>query len=104
MNGDKLFGENQTRENSAQLAEENDVVKLERYLEEVIGTDEYFSSALSERERQILQYIVRGMTNREIAEKLSVVKRTVEYHRSKIMEHLGVENFAELMMVVFSKV
>ena len=57
-------------------------------------------SQLSLRERQIAEMIVEGLTNREIGERLVISMRTVEVHRSRIFEKMGVKNAIELVPVV----
>ncbi len=52
---------------------------------------------LTFRERQILQYVVEGRTNKEIAADLGLSYRTVEVHRRHIMEKIGARNTAELV-------
>ncbi len=52
---------------------------------------------LSPREREILRLIAKGRTNKEIAEQLSLSVRTVERHRSSIMNKIGLQNRAELV-------
>ncbi len=52
---------------------------------------------LTHREREVLDLVVGGRMNREIAEKLDISIKTVEAHRSKIMEKLGVASVAELV-------
>lgn len=52
---------------------------------------------LTYRERQILQYVVDGQTNKEIAVDLGLSYRTVEVHRRHIMEKTGARNTAELV-------
>jgi len=52
---------------------------------------------LSPREREVVQFIARGRTNKEIAKRLSISVRTVERHRSSIMNKLGLQNRAELV-------
>ena len=53
---------------------------------------------LTSRERQILSAIVAGLTNREIAEKLSISEDTVKHHLSRIFDKLGVSHRLELAM------
>lgn len=53
--------------------------------------------ALTYRERQILQYVVDGRTNKEIAVDLGLSYRTVEVHRRHIMEKIGARNTADLV-------
>jgi len=53
-------------------------------------------AALTERERQVLAMIAEGLTNRQIAAKLSLSIRTVETHREHIMEKTGIHTIAGL--------
>ena len=52
---------------------------------------------LSEREREVLRLLALGHTNQEIAESLYLSVRTVETHRSHIMQKLRLTNRAELV-------
>jgi two-component system response regulator NreC len=52
---------------------------------------------ISEREREILQYVAQGLSTKLIAEKLSISTRTVEAHRMKIMKKVKASNSAELI-------
>jgi RNA polymerase sigma factor (sigma-70 family) len=54
-------------------------------------------SRLTEREREVLEHAVRGLHAKEIAALLSISPRTVEVHRTRIMEKLEVRNIAELV-------
>jgi two-component system response regulator TtrR len=54
---------------------------------------------LSQRERQVLDLVVAGRLNKQIADDLSISIKTVEAHRANIMEKLGVRSMAELMKV-----
>jgi RNA polymerase sigma factor (sigma-70 family) len=54
-------------------------------------------SRLTEREREVLEHAVRGLHAKEIAARLGISPRTVEVHRTRIMEKLGVRNIAELV-------
>ncbi len=47
---------------------------------------------LTEREREVLRLIARGMNNREIAEKMVISEKTVKTHVSNILGKLGVED------------
>jgi DNA-binding CsgD family transcriptional regulator len=51
---------------------------------------------LSEREREILTLLVVGHTNREVAERLFLSVRTVEWHRARLQWKLGVSGRAAL--------
>jgi DNA-binding NarL/FixJ family response regulator len=52
---------------------------------------------LTSREREILQKVVSGKTNVEIAEELFISPRTAETHRANMMRKLGLRNQAELI-------
>ena len=54
--------------------------------------------SLSEREREILQLLAEGHSNKEVAELLSVSPTTVETHRAHIFQKLDVHNTAELVL------
>ena len=53
---------------------------------------------LSERERDIVHLLALGYTNQEIGKKLFISVRTVDTHRAHIMQKLGLETRAELVM------
>ena len=54
---------------------------------------------LSPREREVLQAIAEGRTNAEVAEALGVSVKTIETHRARIMDKLGVTTFADLVKI-----
>jgi DNA-binding NarL/FixJ family response regulator len=54
--------------------------------------------ALSERELDVLRLICEGLSNREIATRLSLSVNTVAVHRANIMNALGVHKTAELVV------
>ena len=54
---------------------------------------------LSERERQVVSLVVSGLTNREVAERLGLSKRTVEFFRAGAMRKLGCHNLDDLRRV-----
>jgi len=51
---------------------------------------------LTPREREVLQLVAEGRTNREIARVLSISVKTVEHHRANLMSKLGLYSAAEL--------
>jgi two-component system, NarL family, response regulator NreC len=53
---------------------------------------------LSEREKQVLQYIARGNSNREIAQLLGLSVNTVAVHRYNVMNRLKLHKTAELVL------
>jgi len=52
---------------------------------------------LTEREREILKLIASGLTNRKIADKLSISIKTVETHRARILQKLDFHTTVELV-------
>jgi FixJ family two-component response regulator len=54
-------------------------------------------AALSPRERDVLQLLVRGMSNKAIANKLQISARTVEDHRARIGIKTGAHNLEQMI-------
>jgi two-component system response regulator FixJ len=54
---------------------------------------------LTERQRQVFDLAVMGASNKEIASRLGISVRTVEIHRSWVMERMGARNIAELVRI-----
>jgi DNA-binding NarL/FixJ family response regulator len=52
---------------------------------------------LSDREHEVLQLVADGFTGRQIAERLGLRPKTVENHRARIMEKLGIHTTAGLV-------
>jgi FixJ family two-component response regulator len=51
---------------------------------------------LSSRQREVLRRVLDGKPSRQIAEELAISVKTVEFHRARIMQKLGVRTAAEL--------
>jgi DNA-binding NarL/FixJ family response regulator len=58
--------------------------------------------ALTPRELEVLQLICSGLSNKEIAEKLSLSVNTIAVHRANIMNALGLHKTAELVVYAIS--
>lgn len=56
--------------------------------------------ALTPREREVLELIVAGRLNKQIADDLGISIKTVEVHRARVMEKMGVNSLAELVQHV----
>jgi two-component system, NarL family, response regulator NreC len=68
------------------------------YLQRVrIGEEKDSYSSLTEREREILKLIAEGYTNTQIAERLVISPKTVDTHRTHIMDKLNLHSRAELV-------
>ena len=54
---------------------------------------------LSERQRQVMELAVAGLSNKEIGSRLNISPKTVENHRAWVMERTGAKNLAELVRI-----
>lgn len=55
------------------------------------------SSTLTAREREVLQLLVEGQSNKEVASSLGIGVKTAEAHRANLMKKLGVHSMSELV-------
>jgi DNA-binding NarL/FixJ family response regulator len=65
-----------------------------------LSSDDHFDDpylSLTNRECEVLQLSAEGLTSAEIAERLFISRRTVELHRSKFMEKLGLRHQTDLV-------
>jgi len=60
--------------------------------------DVVLNSNLTERELEVLKFIIKGLTNNDIAQELYISVRTVEVHKANIMKKLSINNTAELVV------
>ncbi len=60
-------------------------------------------NGLSQREREVLQLIAEGYTNKQIAEILSISVKTVQAHRSNLMQKLDLHDRGELIKYAIQK-
>lgn len=54
-------------------------------------------ATLTRREREVMEHVVAGLTNKQIAGALGLSVKTVEVHRSRVMRKTGAQNLAELV-------
>jgi DNA-binding NarL/FixJ family response regulator len=54
-------------------------------------------AALTPRQREVLQLVAEGHSNKEIASRLNVALKTVETHRTELMDRLGIHGVASLV-------
>jgi DNA-binding NarL/FixJ family response regulator len=77
---------------------------VEDYLRRVeSGQERDTFDGLTDREREVLQLIAEGHTNKEIADLLNLSVRTVQNHRAHIMEKLGMHDRGELIKYAIQK-
>jgi FixJ family two-component response regulator len=75
-------------------------IELDRKRREARQQQESISARMAKltlRERQVLELIVMGKPNKIAAAELGISTKTVEIHRSRVMEKLAVRNLAELI-------
>jgi two-component system, LuxR family, response regulator FixJ len=58
-------------------------------------------STLSDREREVLQGLLAGMANKQVAVALDLSPRTVEMHRARMMDHLGAQALPDAIRIAF---
>lgn len=68
-----------------------------RYVRVPSQTSALLGAELSEREREVVQRIAQGYTNKDIATQLTLSIKTVETYRARAMEKLGLESRAALV-------
>lgn len=54
---------------------------------------------LTPREREVFELVIRGKTNKQIANALGATERTIKAHRQRVMEKMQVQSLAELVSV-----
>ncbi len=59
--------------------------------------------SLTAREREVMSLLVRGLHNRQIGEALRISPRTVEIHKARVLQKMGVANLIELVRSVASR-
>lgn len=60
------------------------------------------AAQLTSREREVMELIVEGLFNKVIADRLGIAVRTVEVHRARVFEKMGVRSAVELVQVLRS--
>lgn len=76
---------------------------MEEYLGNVQQGETDTFNLLSDREKEVLALIAKGYSNREIAEQLIISVKTVETHRSNLMEKLQMKTRPELVNIALKK-
>ena len=85
-----------------------DIMQLSRDLEKHAEIEEMLllppeDFALSEREQEVLELVARGLSSKEVAEKLSIAVNTVNTHRKSITRKTGIKSVAGLAVYVMLK-
>lgn len=71
--------------------------KIKSILQKSSSFKKYLGKPLTRSESKILKHVIDGKSNREIAQELHRSVRTIEVHRSRIMQKFGVENLVDLI-------
>ncbi|MGH8700196.1 MAG: response regulator transcription factor [Burkholderiales bacterium] len=58
---------------------------------------------LTAREREVMDLALKGLPSKVIAKELGISHRTVELHRSRLLEKLGVSSVTELMRLAYDR-
>lgn len=56
-------------------------------------------ASLTPREREVMERVVQGLSNKEIADVLAVSRKTIEVHRAKVMEKMQTASLSELIQM-----
>jgi len=72
-------------------------IVVEGYIQKITTGDDSAYSVLTPREREVLQLIAEGKSTKVIAKELFLSTKTIEWHRSQIMNKLGAQSVAELV-------
>jgi DNA-binding NarL/FixJ family response regulator len=62
------------------------------------GINKTTTIKLSDREKEVLEFICRGFSNSEISKKMGLSQRTIDGHRSRLFEKTGAKNAPNLVM------
>ncbi|MFZ2294219.1 MAG: LuxR C-terminal-related transcriptional regulator [Polaromonas sp.] len=73
------------RQSACALAERNEIISLRTQLD-----------GLTERERDVMRLVVEGLPNKLVADQLDISVRTVEVHRARVFDKMGVKSAVEL--------
>jgi FixJ family two-component response regulator len=55
--------------------------------------------SLTPREREVMDLVVQGLLNKQVAYELGTVEKTIKVHRARVMEKMGVESLADLVRI-----
>jgi DNA-binding NarL/FixJ family response regulator len=102
--GDILNAVRAVAAGQAYLSPEISRLLVEEYVREMRfrGVEDSYD-LLSIREKEILQLLASGATNRQVAEMIHVSVATVETHRTNIFQKLGIHSLPELILYAVRK-
>jgi two-component system response regulator NreC len=95
INGKKYFGEDYSEDKIEKL--------LENYEKQLKSIKQEGDEQLTDKETEIMLMLAEGLTSNEIADKLFISKRTVDTHRTHIMQKLGLKSGPQLIKYAITK-
>ena len=72
----------------------------QRHREAAKNEARHLLDLLTPREFEVMQLVISGMLNKQVAGELGVGEKTVKVHRGRVMQKLGVNSVAELVRLV----
>jgi len=81
--------------NAIKVAEERDRVTLQRAAERKAASK--LIDKLTPREKEVMELVVQGHLNKNIAAQIGTAVKTVKVHRGRVMQKMGVRSVAELV-------
>jgi len=81
--------------NAIKVAEERDLVRLQRAAERKAAGK--LIDKLTPREKEVMELVVQGHLNKNIAALIGTTEKTVKAHRGRVMHKIGVRSVAELV-------
>jgi two-component system response regulator NreC len=76
---------------------------IDEYLKRTEPAASAEQAKLTDREREVLQLIAEGCSNRDIAQKLQISIKTAGVHRTNLMEKIGIHNVTDLVKYALRK-
>jgi DNA-binding CsgD family transcriptional regulator len=67
---------------------------------ELLDHSNVSTQGLSPREREVVSYLAQGLSSKQIARLLTLSPRTVEMHRARLLQKLGVRSTAQLLALL----
>lgn len=86
--------------NSELIANVRQALELDRRGRQMLAQQDAIRdriASLTRREREVLELIVKGLASKVMAEEMGLSKRTVELHRSRVMDKMGASSIAQLV-------
>jgi two-component system response regulator DctR len=94
---EKPFNDNQLVDRVAEAMRSGEARRREMQAEATLTA---LLASLTPREREVMEHVLAGEPNKAIADALDVAVRTVEVHRARVFEKMGVGSAVELAAVV----